>query len=128
MDQQNKKELRKYYKQIRALFPIYTALEKRFLTDLQEDISTFISEHAECAVPAIKEKFGEPQEIIQDYLETVDAEYLCKHIRRTKYIRIGVLCIVILIAAVCALKAGLYYKSYQDVQNTIVTKEVTIIE
>lgn len=128
MNDNRDKELKAYYKRIRATFPVYTATEKRFFHDLKESISEYVEAHPACTQWDISEKFGTPQEIITEYLESVDGDHLYKNLRTARWIRFAIIFCCICVAAVSLLYSLYTHQAYLDSKDAVITKEQTIIQ
>lgn len=127
MSNNRDKELNAYYKRIRASFPVYTATEKRFFHDLKDSISEHIEAHPTCSQTDIMDKFGTSQEIIKEYLESIDGDHLYKNLKTARWIRIAVIFCCLCVAIACLLYSFYIHKAYQDSKDAIITKEETTI-
>lgn len=121
-------ELKAYYRRIRATFPVYTATEKRFSHDLKESISEYIEAPPACTQADITEKFGTPQEIITEYLESIDSDHLYKTLRTVRWIRFAVIFFCICVAAASLLYSLYNHQAYLDAKEAVITKEEVVIK
>ena len=78
------KEMKTYYKRIRAAFPVYTAAEKRFFQDLKGFISEYVEAHPACTQADTTDKFGTSQEIITEYPESIDGDHRYKNLNTAR--------------------------------------------
>ena len=112
-------DITKYEKMVRGMFPIYGSYEKRFYSDLKQNIVGFSD---------LQERFGSPTDIIQDYYENVDPDYLIKQLSRTRYIRFTCLIAVLAIVAALVIWNITNYISYKTFEENLPAIEKTTIE
>lgn len=86
---------------------------------MKENLIEFSSTNAANDYSVICTHFGTPQDIVINYFENVDTEYLIKHLKFSSVIRKCIICAFLVLAITCAIKAGLYYKAYQQAQESI---------
>ena len=125
MNQQQ--ELEKYFKQIKVLFPAYGSYEKRFFEDFKASVTEYTLLHSDYTLQEIEENFGDPKSIISTYLSSVDSSYMYKQIKRTKLVRRGVICSVIIILMACLVYLAFDYSDYKKSTNAIIHKEKSTI-
>lgn len=77
MNRINDKELNQYMKRIKLLLPLYRKQEKQFLTDFRFCIYDFTKTHPEHSFADITAHFGTPDEVVRDYLSSLDVDLLC---------------------------------------------------
>ena len=122
------KEAKTYLKQIRHLLPILSKQEKRFLKDLESALSDYISAYPHANTDEISAKFGSPADVVHDYIESLDLDYIIRRISARKIIKRAIAILILLALLAFALVAGTTYKAYLDSKNSVITQEVTIIE
>lgn len=91
MEQNIMKDSKKYFKDINKLFPVHSYKEKKYLSDLKEQID----EYDDFSYHELEEQFGTPIDIVVAYYETIDTKYILKKIK-IKHI-ISTICILILL-------------------------------
>lgn len=121
-------DLKKYLKTIRSLFPIYGPYERRFYTDLKNNIFEYSKNCMEPSLSDLENKFGSPPNIISEYLANIDTNYLSKQLSRSKYIRNTCACTIIALIIALVIWGGSNYKSYLDFQDALPAIEETTIE
>lgn len=121
-------DITKYKKMIRSMFPIYGPYEKRFYSDLKQNIAEFVGNRENIEFSDLQEEFGSPAAIIQDYLDNVNSDYLIKQLSRTKYIRISCSFIILGIISILAVWGITNYLSYKTFQENLPAIEQTTIE
>ena len=121
-------DITKYEKMVRGMFPIYGSYEKRFYSDLKQNIAEFSDDKGEVGFSDLQERFGSPTDIIQDYYENVDPDYLIKQLSPTRYIRFTCLIAVLAIVAALVIWNITNYISYKTFEENLPAIEKTTIE
>ena len=121
-------ETQKFLKQVKNLLPILSKQEKRFLKDLENGISEYFSVHPNSTVEDIANEFGTPNDIVHDYIESIDLDYIIKRISTRRIIRRALICIVMLAFIVSSAFIGSIYSAYLHSLDSVITQEVTVIE
>ena len=67
---------KKYFKDIKTIFPFHGKREKQFLKNLSIQIDEFANDYAYCTYTDLQEEFGTPIEILKSYYDSIDSEYL----------------------------------------------------
>lgn len=112
-----KKYIRKYMKDIRTLFPTMGKDERDYLKGFKENVLDYVQENNVKSKEELFEEFGNPKEVVTEYLNRVDTEYLIKKIKRTTIIKRGILIIVMMFMGVNLYRATLIYKDYKESIN-----------
>lgn len=128
MDRISDKELKQYFKHIKLLLPLRRKKEKQFLKELQTSITDFINLNPDCSFADICSHFGKPQEVVKDYLSTMDSADLCKQVCVRKRIKHAAVIILSLCLIAFLLHAGVIYKIYLDEKNQVITHRLIVIE
>ena len=123
-----KKYIRKYMKDIRTLFPTMGKDERDYLKGFKENVLDYVQENNVKSKEELFEEFGNPKEVVTEYLNRVDTEYLIKKIKRTTIIKRGILIIVMMFMGVNLYRATLIYKDYNESINARIYEERTTIE
>jgi hypothetical protein len=121
------KELKRYFKEIKSLFPVFGKPEKRFFTDFQSEVLSYASSKPELPVAEVVAYFGEPTVIVANYLTETDADVLLKQVKRTKWIRTAVIIIILLALIVSTFCMVLLYRSFIEGRDSYISREVTEI-
>lgn len=127
-DMQNelKKEISKYLKNIKHLLPGSKDSKTEFLDGLHEQIEDFVAENEDATFHDILLTFGEPKEIADEYSAGIDAQEIKKSISIKKAIIIAlVVAIVIWGLTMCfmATDAHFSYNGYY-VDEVSLTEDV----
>jgi hypothetical protein len=111
--------LKHYLKQIKSLFPVYGKYEKRFLMDFEKSIRDYLQNNSETAVEEAISHFGNPGDIIRDYIGNIDVDDLIKRVHIAKKVRIGVISVVLIVAIVAVMISVKHYYLHKNAQDSI---------
>lgn len=106
MNQVREQEISRYIGHIRRLLPVYKEEEKQFINGLELEIKTFIENHQDSSFDEVVAQFQTPQQVVCDYLSSLDYSRLWRMLSLRKHIKklIGLL----LILAVLSCSAYLF--------------------
>lgn len=126
-EKQAKEEIKVYMRRVKTLFPLFGRERKRFLKDLKDSVDLYVGGGGDSSYAGLIERFGDPEEVVFNYIAAMDEEVLNKKISETRYVRI--LVIVAIIAIVVCTGIILYwgYDSYMQAINSIGVEGETII-
>ncbi len=98
IDMQNelKKEISKYLKNIKHLLPGSKDSKTEFLDGLHEQIEDFVAENEDATFHDILLTFGEPKEIADEYSAGIDAQEIKKSTRIKKAIIIALVVAIVI--------------------------------
>lgn len=124
IDMQNelKKEISKYLKEIRKLLPGDKDSKTEFIDGLTEQIEDFVAENEDATFHDILLTFGEPKEIADEYSACIDAQEIKKSISIKKAIIIA-LVVAIVIWGVCTTVGAAISREETDNSYVIVNFE-----
>ena len=120
-------DLKRYFKEIKSLLPVYSKEEKKFLTNLMRDVDSYIEENPDSDYMQYISQFGEPKDIASRYIADADSNYLLSQIKTSKYIKIGVLIIIIAFVIGVASVITIHYIDFVKAQESYIAREVTEI-
>lgn len=58
------------------MFPVYGSYEKRFYTDLKNNIAEYTKKFPDANISDLESEFGSLANVIREYLSNVDSDYL----------------------------------------------------
>ncbi len=73
-----------YIKTIRQFLPVSRRTERKYLADLQKKVEIFCERDIEITISEIYDEFGIPQEVVNNYINSIDVEELMKAINIKK--------------------------------------------
>lgn len=123
-DMQNelKKEISKYLKNIKHLLPGSKDSKTEFLDGLHEQIEDFVAENQNATFHDILLTFGEPKEIADEYSAGIDAQEIKKSASIKKAIIIA-LVVAIVIWGICTTVGAVISREETDNSYVIVNFE-----
>ena len=77
--------IKKYIKNIWAIMPMHTKKEKFYLNELKKHLNEYLDDHPQCSYDDIVQQFGEPKDIVVNYIQNSDENGLYQ--KNTKKIR-----------------------------------------
>ena len=113
------KERKKYFKTIKKLLPIYGEKEKKFLADLDFTVNEYMDRNPSCTAQDIEQHFSSPQNVVAEYINALDTDYLAKHLKRTHLIRMVFCAAFALLLCSFCIHTYLDYQAYLDFNNAI---------
>lgn len=120
--------IKKYLRNCKRLFPVYGKRERQFIKRLRDRIQEHIDSSPNLTYEELLEQFGSPKDIVIEYYNTVDDDYLLRKTNLVKYLKIVLFSALAIVLIYYGTHFVLLYKSYQDVQDSIIIHEETIIE
>lgn len=124
----NNDDIKHYFKETKALLPLYGKPEKRFLGDLESSMREHVRVNPTTTRQELYDKYGKPPDVVSNYFEAIDTDRLQKRIRIVKWIRIILISILVFILTFGIYRSVLIYKDYKAAQDAHAVYEETIIE
>ena len=125
-----KKELQKYFQQIKAELFCPHQMRKRIMDDLKGNVFSYLEEHPEATAEAIRESFGSPAQIAASYLEELPTPELIQKLKlRNRILKsiIAIICgvalILLLVWGIAILVALEKVENQSDPYYEIITEE-----
>ncbi len=117
---------KEYIYEIKALFPIRRKPERDYIKKIMVDIENFCEESEVTTKQELYESYGKPNDVVNNYLATVDTEYIAKQISISRFIRIAVAVFLVLATIATAvfcitLTTELQYIMEQEQNSSIET-------
>ena len=91
------KASKKYYKDIKSIFPFHGKRERTFLKNLSTQINEYADDHNQCTYTELSNEFGTPIEILKSYYDSIDSEYLLGKMNNKTIINSFLYCIIIVL-------------------------------
>lgn len=128
MDPKKQKIADKYVQEIRHLFPVIRQSEKRFLADIRHTIDEHCQDKDDITFDTLVQVFGDPKDLVANYITEKDAVVLQKEIRISKHIKYTICMMLSIIILLAGFKCHAIYSDYQNAQKAQVNRETIIIE
>lgn len=102
-----------YIKNIKSLFPIMGKEEKKYIKQLSVEVEDCSDNENLQNLDELYEKFGNPNDVVNNYFRLFDIDKLIKRIRISKWIKCGI-SIFLVIALMASLLWGyIIYRDYK---------------
>ena len=112
---------KEYISEIKALFPIKQKHEREYINKLKSDVEDFYEEAKVTSKKELYDKYGKPNDVVNNYLSTINTEYITKRINFSRYIKIFIAVIILLATIATAAFCGLlYHQHLMDKQQEII--------
>ena len=117
-----------YIKRVKALFPYVSKAEKKYLDNLRLNAEDYCVNENILSLAELENGFGKPENIVHEYISSVEIDELIKRLNSRKLIKRIVFCVLILAVAVSTFFAIYTYKEYKIVEESAIFFEDVTIE
>ena len=111
----------KYIQQCKSLFPVYGKLERTFLNRLKVQVNEHLDLFPDISYNELVKQFGSPPEVVMEYYDNIEEDYLLSKIDLAKKVKKFLLFIAILFLVY------FFYQSYTTYQALNLIKDQQII-
>ena len=111
----------KYIQQSKSLFPVYGKLESTFLNRLKVQVNEHLDLFPDISYNELVKQFGSPREVVMEYYDNIEDDYLLSKIDLAKKVKKFLLFIAILFLVF------FFYQSYTTYQALNLIKDQQII-
>lgn len=118
---------KRFFKEVKKQFPFYGKREKEYLKQFQTEIDAYLEEFPDSSYEAMLEAIGTPKDVVENYFQNVEDSYQLSHMKKSNYIRIGIITIIGIFLIFTIYQGVLVYKSYLDSKDTLIIHESTEI-
>ena len=118
---------KQYYREIKTIFPSMGKNERRLLKRYKVRITELCDANSNISYASIIKELGTPIDVITDYYENVETEYLMKRLQPTKLIRRLIYIMLIITLILLVVSIAFNYKLYIDATQAIPAMQETII-
>lgn len=124
---QQAKHISRYIKNVKKVFPWGYPNKKKILRELKYNLKTFFNDHPDVSYDDFCLHFGTPDSYIDDRMSLYSPDELRRsvHMKKRKYIILGVIIFIIIIAIICG---AIYVKHFIDENCASVISEGFIVE
>lgn len=121
--------IKKYIKNIWTIMPMHTKKEKIYISELKKHLNEYVDDHPQCSYDDIVQQFGDPKDIVVDYIQNSNENELIKRMKLKSIIQKSLIFFSV-ICTILAIWIGiLWYDYIQDQKNSIIYEiETTITE
>lgn len=118
---------KRFFKEVKKQFPFYGKREKEYLKQFQTEIDAYLEEFPDSSYEAMLEAIGTPKDVVENYFQNIEDRYQLSHMKKSNYIRIGIITIIGIFLIFTIYQGVLVYKSYLDSKDTLIIHESTEI-
>ena len=111
----------KYIQQCKSLFPVYGKLERTFLNRLKVQVNEHLDLFPDISYDELVRQFGSPREVVMEYYDNIEDDYLLSKIDLAKKVKKFLLFIAVLFLVY------FFYQSYTTYQALNLIKDQQII-
>lgn len=108
-----------YYRKLKTLIPVKGKYEKQFLNSIFENLESISSEQPDITYDNLCDRLGTPKDLIIEYYENADMEYIISKMRFASVIRNTVIAILLIAATVASIELYSFHRLYVRAQNSI---------
>lgn len=123
----NNKIIHRYLREIRIFFPVYRQPEKRYMHDLQRSIEEYAETSENLSFESLVQEFGEPKDLISNYILEQDASALHKAIKTSRYIKVTALTAIVAFIIIVGTRGYYEQKHFQEAKDAYIHREITVI-
>ena len=116
-----------YLKLVYHLLPSHGKNERRFFCDFKNSVDDYIESQNSNSNIDLTSEFGEPQDVVSDFLRFQTSTYLLRQINRHNYYRIILILVTSAIFVMLSIFSITCYNAYQDSEDSVITHDQTTI-
>ena len=106
--------IKKYIKNIWTIMPMHTKKEKFYVSELKKHLNEYLDDHPQCSYDDIVQQFGEPKDIVVEYIQSSDENDLIKRMKLKTILQKFLIFFSVICTAICKmLKIPSYMKLKQ---------------
>ena len=106
---------KKYYRDVKKLFPVYLKKEKLYLKQLKEQID----EYEDTSYEELVDIFGYPIDIVKAYYDTINSNYLLKRMNLKRFVTMTCILVLTLTTLYFGYKAYEFNKAVNNFETGI---------
>lgn len=104
-----------YMAEVKSFFPIRRKDERLFMKKLASDVEDYCLETKVTDKKELYDNYGKPNDVVNNYLSSVNTEYISKQIRISKFVKTLVASLIALATIVTAVVCvTIYYEHEMD--------------
>lgn len=108
-----------YYKKLKTLIHVKGKYEKQFLNNIFENLDGICSEQPDISYDELCNRIGTPTDLIIEYYENADAEYVIQKLHISSIIRNIVITILLIAVVVASIELYSFHKLYTQAEKSI---------
>lgn len=108
-----------YYKKLKTLIPVKGKYEKQFLNNIFVNLEGICSEQPDITYNELCNRIGTPTDLLIEYYENADAEYVIQKLHISFIIRNIVITILLIAVVVASIELYSFHKLYKRAEDSI---------
>ena len=108
-----------YYKKLKILIPVKGKYEKQFLNNIFANLQSIGSEQPDISYDELCNRLGTPKDLIIEYYENADTEYIIQKLQFSSVIRNTVIAILLIATTVASIELYSFHKLYKKAETSI---------
>lgn len=122
------KQCKEYIKEVKSMFPVKGTQERKYIKNLNKDITDYCEEANTTTKDELYENYGNPIDIVSEYFSATGTSYVIKKIRFGKYIKALIAVIIALALIVSSIYCVFWYENHQMYLRQEMVDVETVIE
>lgn len=103
---------KEYISEVKTLFPIMGKNERKYINKLAENIDSYCEEENITSKQDLYQNYGKPNEVVYNYYTTVDTQNIVKRIKISKYIKIFIAVLLVLVVIATTIYCVIFSNEY----------------
>lgn len=118
-----------YLSDVKTLLPIMGKTEKKYLIKLSQSLEDYCAEETVTTIEELYDGFGQPAEVVNTYITSMDTSYLIKRIRFAGWVKRGIIALLLISLVGVTIYGIKTYKAYKQFEREeIFFEEIKIID
>ncbi|MCD8147588.1 MAG: DUF6120 family protein [Clostridiales bacterium] len=106
--------VKQYLRAVRNLFPVMSKPERAYLAHLKTSIQDYFGERQPATMEEIAAVFGSPEQVLGDYLDQAEPEYLLRRVKLARRWRVLTWVMVVALVLAAVFCTWHIWQDYQD--------------
>ena len=128
MNTKKKGEINRYMRKVRHLLPTMHKAERRFITNLRQDIEEMAQTRPSISYEALVTEFGDPHELVNNYISEKDIDTIRKELHISHVVKVALSFIIVAIVITTTYHLYTTYLVYKDAVKQQIVYDTVVIE
>lgn len=128
MNTKKKGEINRYMRKVRHLLPTMHKAERKFITNLRQDIEEMAQTRSSISYEALVTEFGDPHELVNNYISEKDIDTIRKELHISHVIKVALSFIIVAIVIITTYHLYTTYLVYKDAVKQQIVYDTVVIE
>ena len=104
---------KEYIKEVKAMFPVKGKQERKYIKELSKDIEDYCEESNSTTKEELYENYGNPIDVVGEYLSATDFSGVIKRLKTGKYIKLLIAVIIAVVLVLTTMYCVILLKEHQ---------------